>query len=244
MLQSGKAASSLHHGHKGRVSEGRGCWAASALDCPQKLKVHLNFNVYQLCWRRVGSRSAVRIFSWQACRGGDWWPETCQTSNLHWGTWENPLQQILVASCLLNQNQNGMSSQPRGEVGSEARRFVLYSTNTISSTMRQHYLTKLGSTILLLYCSSPSLGFKLSTVQVFLLFLASRGKQRIVYNVCLIAYRINLSPVCCNSCNCWKILAALNQMILIGLRFLSLNLRGLWAFYCSAMCNAAKPRIG
>lgn len=122
--------------------------------------------------------------------------------------------------------------------------FVLYSTNTISPTMRQHYLTKLGSTILLLYCSSPSLGFKLSTVQVFLLFLASQGKQRIAYNVCLIAYRINLSPVCCNSCNCWKILAALNQMILIGLRFLSLNLRGLWAFYCSAMCNAAKPRIG
>lgn len=85
--------------------------------------------------------------------------------------------------------------------------------------MCQHYFTKPGSTVLLLYWSSPSLHCRsVSTLEhftVFLSFLANQGKQSFENNAYLIACRINPCLVCCNSRNRWKMLTVLDQMILI-----------------------------
>lgn len=66
----------------------------------------------------------------------------------------------------------------------------------------------------------------LALFNVFLSFFASQGKQCIVSNACLIAYRINLCLVCCNSCNCWKILTALDCFKIFKSKF-----RGVVGFF-------------
>lgn len=182
---------------------------------------------YHLCWRRVGSQSASSGSLSEANTKSGMVHWNMLDLQLHWGTCENPSQQVLVASCLLNQNKDCVSSQPCVERGSKAQLYVLYSSSTIYLTVCQH-LAKPGSTILLLYCSSQVwVAGSVSTLapfNVFLSFLASQGTQCIVYNGSLIAYIINLCLVCCNSCNCCKLLTSLDQMMLIVLRLLNLNL--------------------